>query len=234
MKTQKPKFLCISGMAIAISVLSVVASHADTIAFNVNEPPDNFDAAVGLVGFEFTLNQNIDLTQLGFYASSLGGGDTPHVALLNVTSGQANPPVVIYDTGNLNNLSLYPSGLVNDSMNYFSVGTPILLTTGHTYEITAPAYWTEEFNSTAGFTLGGAIATASYEHGGGWSGWDVGNGVPSEVYDYTAQTATSPGAYVTADFQYTTVVPEPSIYALFGMGGLALNFLCRKKADLVS
>jgi hypothetical protein len=213
----KTKLISFSGMAVGIFAVSVVATHADTVAFNVNEAPTSTPGAIGLVGFEFTLNQNIDLTQLGFYAQSLGGGDTPHVALLNVTAGQANPPVVLYDTGNLNNIVNYPAGLVNDSMNYFSVvGGPILLMTGNTYEITAPIYFGEQFSSTAGFTYGGAIASESFLQKGGWNGWDAGNGVPSQVYNYTAQTSGS--GDVSTDFQYVVATPEPATLALAGLG----------------
>jgi hypothetical protein len=216
-----------SGMAMVMGLLSILTSHADTNAFEMNAVPDSTPAATGLVGFEFTLNQDVYLTQLGFYAQSINGGDAPHVALLDVTSGQFNPPTVLYDTGNLNTGSL-----VDGAMNYFSVLTPILLTMGNTYEITAPAYFAQQFDSTAGFTLGGAIQTIAYEKGGSWNGWDTGNGVPDQIYDYTDQSATSPGAYVSADFQYTPA-PEPATFALLGMGGIAFTFLRRRKAGLI-
>jgi hypothetical protein len=222
------KSICRSGMAMVMGLLSVFTSHADINAFDVNAAPDSTPAATGLVGFEFTLNQDIYVTQLGFYAQSINGGDAPHVALLDVTSGQFNPPTLLYDTGNLNTGSL-----VDGAMNYFSVLTPILLTMGNTYEITAPAYFAQQFDSTAGFTLGGAIQTIAYEKGGSWNGWDAGNGVPDQIYDYTGQSTTSPGAYVSADFQYTPA-PEPFTCAMLGMGGIAFTFLCRKKTGLIS
>jgi PEP-CTERM motif len=217
------KLIRTSGVATAVVLISTITSQADTTAFDVNAAPDSTPGATGLVGFEFTLNQDIYLTQLGFYAQSINGGDAPHVALLDVTSGQINPPTVLYDTGNLNTGSL-----VDGAMNYVSVLTPILLTMGNTYEITAPAYFAQQFDSTAGFSLGGAIQTISYEKGDGWDGWDAGNGVPVQIYDYTDQSATSPGAYVSADFQYTPV-PEPATYALLGIGGLTFTFLRIKR-----
>jgi hypothetical protein len=75
--------------------------------------------------------------------------------------------------------------------------------------------------------------TISYEKGDDWNGWDAGNGVPVQIYDYTDQSATSPGAYVSADFQYTAVL-EPATYALLGIGGLAFTFLRHRKAGLIS
>jgi len=217
------------GAVLAVQVLAAASANAGIIAFTENAPPDSTPAATGLVGFEFTLNQNINLTQLGFYAQSIGGNDTPHVALLNVTAGQKNPPTVLYDTGNLNSAAVNPGGLVNFAINYVSVGTPIPLTVGQSYEITAPIYFSQQFNSTAGFTLGGAIATAAFEKGGGWNGWDPGNGVPSQVYDYTAQSAGSPGGNISADFQYTlAAVPEPGSIAVLAAVGAGLSMRRRK------
>jgi hypothetical protein len=233
--------------ALFASFLAASACFADTPAFTTGaSTPGNNPGAVGLVGFVFTLNENIDLTQLGFYVQSIGGGDTPHVALLNVSAGQSNPPTVIYDTGNLNNLTNYPSGLTDDAMNFFSVGTPILLTTGNTYEITAPIYFAEEFADTSTFSLGSAIQTASFDNIGSnptsgnpqhWSGWDPDNGSMGQVYDYTAQgpaanytapsTLSGTNVIISTDFQYVPVsaVPEPQTLAtVLGAVGALCSF----------
>jgi hypothetical protein len=222
---------------LALSLLIAASCLADTPAFTTGTSnPATNPGAVGLVGFVFTLSQDIDLTQLGFYAQSIGGGDTPHVALLNITGGESNPPDVIYDTGNLNNLTNYPAGLTNDAMNYYSVGTPIPLYTGQTYEITAPIYFAGEFADASTFSLASAIQTASFDDIGleQWNGWDPNNGSAGQAYDYTAQAPTAnytapsslsgTNVVVSASFQYTTVaVPEPGavIGILSGAGMLA-------------
>ena len=241
------KAFCASLALATVALFSVPSVHAQTAAF-VTSGTATGVAGTGLVGFEFTVNQDIDLTQLGFFAEALGG-DTPHVALLNVTAGQTNPPDVLYDTGNIISdcSTVYPAGTLTTgslTFNYVSVGTPIELFTGQTYEITAPLYWTQDFsnngtttNGDSGFTLGSVIQTASFMIGGGWNGWDNGNGVPTQVYDYTAQTAegtyTAGGAptgtaHVSANFLYTTIaVPEPQTWAMFFGGIASLAFFRR-------
>jgi hypothetical protein len=205
------------------------------------------------VGFEFTLNQNIDLTQLGFFAEALGG-DTPHVALLDITAGQTNPPNVLYDTGNiLSDITTdYASGFSPDGsplvFNYVSVGTPIELFTGHTYELSAPLYWTQYFSGTggnnddSGFTIDSVIQSAAFEVVPGWNGWDLTNGVSSQAYNYTSQATTGTytagtgatgTAYLSANFQYTpVVVPEPQTWGLIigGMGALSWYRSIRRRA----
>lgn len=237
MKINIPKFVKTTVAALAVSGLAI-AAHADTTAVTISGTgtaniygASSTPAGTGLVGIQFTLNQNINLTALGFYAQSIGA-DHPHVAVLDITGGQSNPPVVLYDTGDLTTQGL----LNNATMQYFSLATPLLLTTGKTYEISAPIYFAEQFgqsgvigSGTAGFSYGGALATVSFLQGGGWNGWDQTNGVPTQVYDYTAQTAQTSSVNVSSDFMYTLAIPEPSTYVLMGLGGFGLLFMRRRK-----
>ena len=245
--TNTPLQMKIQRLSLLLAASSLISASclADTQAFVTSSGTSASVAGTGLVGFEFTLNENIDLTQLGFLAESLGGGDTPHVALLNVTGGATNPPNVLFDTGDIlsDMTTSYPAATPESGaplvFNYVSVGTPILLVTGQTYEITAPAYWTQKFDGIggdddlSGFTIGGAIQTASFETGGGWNGWDPNNGSSGQVYNYATQTAggtyTAGGSPsgtgpVTANFQYTVAaVPEPQTFAML-LGGVAAFF----------
>ena len=227
MKSSPTKNIVVASAALlAFSVLALPSQAADTIGFNENAPADSTPAASGLVGFEFTLNQDIDLTQLGFYTQSIGGGDSPHVSLFDITSGITAAPTPMYDTGNL--VASLP---VSPGWNYVSVGTPILLTVGKTYLVSAPLYFSEQYASTTGFTLGGALASGTYVKGGGWTGsW------ANSSYDFTSLSATSPGANISADFKYTLAptttlqVPEPSTYAMLGAGLLTLLIAVRRRA----
>jgi hypothetical protein len=202
--------------------------RADTIAFNENATADSTPSGTGLVAFEFTLNQTITVTQLGFYAQSIGGsGDTPHVSLIDLSLPLvAGQPVVLADTGNIN-------GSITNSLgwNYYSIA-PVVLTAGTTYAVSAPIYFAEQYNATTGFTLGSAIATSSYDLDSGFSGWD------NSDYNFASLSNSAPGAFVGANFQYTvdsTSVPEPSTYALLGAGLALLVFhLRRRRAQVVS
>ena len=111
--------------------------------------------------------------------------------------------------------------------NYVSVGTPITLTTGHTYEITAPLWWTQDFHDISSFTMGSAIQTASFNITPGWNGWDLGD----TVYNYAGQTtegtytAGSPATgagHLSANFLYTAAsIPEPGTATAL-LGGAAV------------
>jgi len=62
--------------------------HADTVAYTSTGTETDL-GSYGLSGIEFTLNMNINVTQLGFTALSLGGGDAPQVTVWQVGSGGA-------------------------------------------------------------------------------------------------------------------------------------------------
>ena len=207
------------------------ALRADTIAFNENAAPDSTPAATGLAAFEFTVNQTITVTQLGFYAQSIGGaGDTPHVSLIDLSLPLvAGQPVVLADTGNINATA---GNIPNEpGWDYYSI-TPVVLTAGSTYAVSAPIYFSEQYNSTAGFTLGSAIATSSFDLDPGFNGW------ANSDYNFASLASTAPGASISANFQYVvdaSVVPEPSTYALLGAGFAFLVFhLRRRRAQVVS
>lgn len=227
MKTLPSKLSVIA--CAAIILCAPVSLRAQLIAFNENAAPDSTPSGIGLVAFEFTVNENITVTQLGFYAQSIGGGDAPHVSLLDLSVPLvAGQPDVLADTGNINT----PSNIPNDpGWNYYTI-TPVELTAGTTYAVSAPVYFPEQYNSTAGFTLGSAIATSSFEVDLGWNGWD------NSAYNFASLASSAPGAYVGANFVYTvdeTEVPEPSTYALLGAGVIFLVLhLRRRQAQVVS
>jgi PEP-CTERM motif-containing protein len=218
MKSSMKKVLVVACVALVMCASSAIRLMADTIAFNENATPSSTPAATGLVGFEFTVNQNIDVTKLGFYGQSIGGGDTPQVSLWNVASGFGGPSPLA-TTGSLQgNVPNEPG------WNYYSI-TPQLLTVGNTYAVTAPIYFSEQYNSTTTFTYGSAIATPTYLLDPGFGGW------ANSDYTFASLSATSPGANISANFQYTlAAVPEPSTYLMLGAGFAVLLVMLRRRA----
>lgn len=145
----------------------------------------------GLVGFNFTLNNAIDVTQLGFFGLDLGG-DTPWVALYNVTTGTQLAAITTFTP--------------TPGWQYISLGSPVTLTVGSTYQVVATAYWSPRYADTASFTYGSAINPLGSTTATGWGGW----GTP-----VMATAGISANTDVTANFVYTlSSVPEPASYAV--------------------
>ena len=167
-------------------------------------------AGYGGGGFNFTLSSSITITSLGFYALSIGDGDAPHVSLWNVTTS-----TLLTDSGNLRGT------LTNDQWNYTTLGTPITLTPGDTYQVSAPAYFLNEYTNASGFSYGAEINAVGFVNKtGGWGGW-------SQAAPYTNSISTPA---VSANFQYdVAVVPEPSVDAALLAGAAGLYLLCRRR-----
>jgi len=216
MKTS-PKFIRFTCALFAASCLvSNQARAVDITAYIENKVPDSTPAGSGLSGFEFTITQSIQVTQLGFYAQSIGGDqDTPHVSLYDVTSGISSG-TLLYDTGNVHDNVPNEPG-----WNYFTVTTPVTLTLGHTYAVLAPAYFVATYNDDSTFTYGSAIATPTflYDSAQGWQGWD------NSSYNFTNLVSTS-SPRTSANFEYV-VVPEPGTYGLALLGFAMLPVLRR-------
>lgn len=188
-----------------------VAAAAPIIAYTENAIADQDLAGYGVTAFNFKANTAIQVTDLGFFALSIGGGDAPTVALWNVTTN--------------NQLAVTPSFVpgVVAGWNYYTLATAITLNTTDTYQVVAPIYWVPTYNSTAGFTFGSAITSPVFvKSAGGWGGWAQ-PGAPVTTIE------TSPFS-TGANFKYDAV-PEPSTYALLLMGlGAVLLYRRRLQA----
>lgn len=187
-----------------VLVLAVSSLSAATLAFQ--ESGTSVDTAnTGIIGFNFTVSQSINVTELGFFGSAMGGGDTPKVTLNDTTNN------VVLET-----LNFAP---VNGWV-YQPLSTPITLTPGTTYQVTASAYWSPQYADASGFTYGPEILTPSYAltpdffGNGGW-GW---TGVATTP-------VSSPN--IAANFRYEPV-PEPGA-CLLAAGGLSVLLHFRRR-----
>ena len=159
----------------------------------------------GLVGFNFTLTSTINVTALGFFGDQMGGGDTPWVALYDVTTSAQLAAITTFAPTN--------------GWQYLSLGTPVTLTMGDTYQVVATAYWSPKYAGTTGFTFGSEITSVGFTSPTGWGGW----GTPVEG---TPSVASTPN--ITGNFQYE-VVPEPSADAALLAGAAGLYLLRRRR-----
>lgn len=188
------------------SALNIAA--ADTVAFTLDPLfADGSTAGTGLVGFNFTVDSLIEVTQLGFLGVSLGGGDTPWAALYNV------------DTATLLGSTTFAP--VN-GWSYVALSSPVILTAGTTYQIVAPAYWSDKYTSISALTLGPEINAVGFTTPAGWGGW----GTPTMATNGLTSTPN-----ITANFQYVAAaIPEPStVAALAGVGVLGLAVSRRRR-----
>jgi hypothetical protein len=220
----------------AVACLSVAAASsgasADTIAYNVSGTQNNVPG-FGLSGIEFTPTTNIAITQLGFTAISLGGGDSPHVSVWNASGGLTNLTSAneIYDTGNIlssvtNNQSA--NGGTIATVTYVSVGTPIQLTAGTPYFISAPAYWVPQFApGNVSVTDPSVLGNVSYDYiTGGWQ-----NSWANSAYNFANLGTNSETAITTtADFQYVASAPEPASLGLIAVSSLGLLARHRRRS----
>lgn len=237
MKYSIRKTTLLACSALIASIAASTHSFADTTAYTTTGTDNELDLGnYGPAGFEFTLNENIDVTQLGFTGISLGG-DAPSVTLWSVGAGGALSQ--IYNTGNIisditsnpgpNNVN--PGPVVAPT--YVSVGTPIALAAGSTYLVTATAYWAPTFNSsdiqTSSAFSSSAFLTnpnqgASFFADNNW-GYSLSNISDLSPVSNTSETPTTP------NFQFTAVeAPEPSTDVMMGIGLALLIFRIRRRA----
>ena len=220
------KILLVTCASLAACAFTSIRCAADTVAYTTSGVQSDL-SGYGLSGIEFTVKQNIDITELGFTGISLGGGDAPHVTLFNATAGLGSL-TQMYDTGNiLSSVTSYPAATPGTGApSYVSVGTPIELVTGQTYLITAPAYWAATYAS-GSVTASSIFGTSSFltTGPGNWGGWANSN------YTFTNLKPAVGAIPAEANFEYY-VVPEPSTYLMLGLGMAVLLFWRRRSTEV--
>lgn len=198
-----------SKLAVLLSAVLLATLHpasAAVLAFQEAGTSQDL-AGQGISGFNFTLDTPISVTELGFYGVSMGGGDTPWVAIYDVTNNVQVASITNFQP--------------NNGWQYLSLGTPVVLSPGVTYQVVATAYWTPQYTDTNSFTFGAEINPIGFTTPpGAWGGW----GTPSMA---TAPITTT--ANVTANFQYDPV-PEPAT-VLLACGGLAATLIFRRRSS---
>ena len=152
---------------------------------------------------------------------------------------------LIYDTGNiLSSVTSTGEGTESAALSFVSVGTPIALSSGDTYMVTAPAYWAATFPSSDIATAPSVFSSSGFFTDGSWGGWANSNyngfnagseggglsGTSGNFDDFTV--ASTNDIPVEADFQYIVpaAVPEPTTWSMFGAGILCLLAMFRWRA----
>jgi hypothetical protein len=191
---------------VATLFLSVHAASAQVLAYE-EAGVSSDTAATGLVGFNFTVDSPLEVTHLGFYGVSMGGADTPWVALYDVANG-GTP------------LASITSFAPTNGWQYIALGSPVTLTVGVTYQVVATAYWSPRYADTSSFDYGAEINPVGFTAPNGWGGW----GTP-----VMATNAVGTAANITGNLQYEAI-PEPAGVLLAGAGVGVLLFRRRVRA----
>jgi hypothetical protein len=194
---------------LAVLALGVYSASAATLAYTEAGTEADSGGGYGVSAFDFTVSSTINVTDLGFYALSIGGGDTPHIYLWDVTTNTQ-----LADSGSI-------GGSLSVGWHYTTLSTPVTLTPGDTYQVSAPIYFTPTYSDASSFSYGSEITSAGfYRSIGGFGGWTQGAVAPVAV---TTNVPTG------ANFQYTTV-PEPSVFGSILTGAAGLLMFRRRRA----
>lgn len=174
------------------------------------------DAGYGLNALVFTIDSPITVDSLGFYAYALNGStDSPEIDLYSVVS--AGPTTVATQLATTGPVTPFPPDYTNGQWNYYSI-TPLTLAAG-TYMVAGGLYWAPVFTGVTYDSDLTTVTSPSVETVSGWNGFNPNNyatGGTPPAYDFTLTSGAAAG--VNFEFTPASVIPEPSSYALVGLG----------------
>ena len=215
-----PTFPSALFLAGSLYLVAAVNGRAAMVGFTTTDTSPTLPGDYGLNAMVFTITTPITVDALGFYAYSLGGGDQPVVDLYSVvTTGGTTAATQLATTG-----PIAQSSTTTGQFNYFSI-TPQTLLAG-TYMVAGGLYFAPVFANTtpsSGIVSESFYRTASDFFGSGASNHFDPNGYATAVSVGGATVEDfplSPGSAEGVNFEYTSAlnIPEPSTYALIGLG----------------
>lgn len=195
----------IKSIVLAAALIMTLARSQAAIMYVEGGTPIDL-AAYGQAAISFQVNTSITVTELSFYGFALGGGDTPYVQLWNDTT----------DTSL--GLVSWTAGEAAAGWNSKVLSSSVTLNPGTTYQIQGSAWWVHTYANDSAFTYSPEFTSIQFLNTPGFGGWAP-PGSPT----------TGAGAAASVVNLTYTAVPEPSTYALLGMGLAGLLILRHRK-----
>ena len=215
------KRILLAGWLTLVLASSAQAGMLAVDGFNLGTAPTNFSNRT--LGWSFTANETLIVDSLGFWDNGSNGLVAAHqVGIWDGTGSTLLGTVTVQQgTGS----AVMGPVIAGGSFRFESLATPIVLDQGQNYIIGAYTNNSDSFATlTSGLTTSSDITFLQSRRSPFQSGFIA--PLPNDPADGTA--------YFGPNFTFTAV-PEPSTFALLGIGGLALvGYGWRRKRQRVA